>query len=380
MEDAERIKAAIDDPQGLCDALGLLGGSFGRDWKRQAHGVLIRCPWHDERTPSCSVVRARDGSVQARCFGCQVTGDAFDLVAVSQGLDARANFAAVLDLAADVAGVPRPERLTTTAATLRRMERHDTSAMRDAPDDGSIAAVAEVLADVAPANGDEHAWRYAVSRGLSLAGAAAWYAIPASRDDRERLRDVIVRRVGVDAWLSSGLAAVEGDRRGQWAWQWARSRLVIPWRAPNGTVDTLQGRLTREEREHESKYVFPSHRPPRWPWGVETFEESADDDAVVLVEGAVDAASFRTMARARGESVVVLAVPGVSAWRDEWLTLFRGRRCVVALDADKAGARARDDYAMRLAVVAKRGPRGPMVSVRRPTAAKDWNEMMVGCR
>ena len=45
----------------LLDALGLLGGRRGVDWERQPSGVTIRCLWHSENSPSCSVTRVRDG-------------------------------------------------------------------------------------------------------------------------------------------------------------------------------------------------------------------------------------------------------------------------------------------------------------------------------
>ena len=39
---------------------------------------------------------------------------------------------------------------------------------------------------------------------------------------------------------------------------------MIPWCAPNGAVETLQGRLIGEARGKVSKYVFPRERRPRW--------------------------------------------------------------------------------------------------------------------
>lgn len=49
-------------------------------WDRRrsyVHGrVRIRCPWHDERTPSCLVDEARGAY---HCFGCGRYGDISDL-------------------------------------------------------------------------------------------------------------------------------------------------------------------------------------------------------------------------------------------------------------------------------------------------------------
>ena len=85
-------KAALDDARGLCDALGLLEGKRGKDWHPQAGGAIVLCPWHDERSPSCSVSRGRDGTVRVKCFGCGATGDALTLVAARHRLDLAGDF------------------------------------------------------------------------------------------------------------------------------------------------------------------------------------------------------------------------------------------------------------------------------------------------
>jgi hypothetical protein len=97
--DPKAIKAALADPEMVLVLLGLLDGA-----KRQAHGYLIRCPWHSERTPSCSVKLASDGTIAAHCFGCGVGGDVLSLVAAARGLDTRRDFGRVVELAADLAG------------------------------------------------------------------------------------------------------------------------------------------------------------------------------------------------------------------------------------------------------------------------------------
>ena len=94
--DTDTIESALSDPEKV---LGLLDGA-----KRQAHGYLILCPWHSERTPSCSVKLASDGTISAHCFGCDAGGDVSSLVAAARGLDARRNFGRVVELAADLAG------------------------------------------------------------------------------------------------------------------------------------------------------------------------------------------------------------------------------------------------------------------------------------
>ena len=94
------IRGLLVDARDVCRRLGLDEGA-----KPQTGGLLIRCPWHNERTPSCSARCAADGTLAVHCFGCDVGGDVFDLVAVAHGLDTRRDFPEVLRLAAELAGV-----------------------------------------------------------------------------------------------------------------------------------------------------------------------------------------------------------------------------------------------------------------------------------
>lgn len=76
---------------------------------RTASRVMVACPWHHERTPSCSIVR-RDGRVLAHCHGCHEGGDLLDLVAAVHGLDVRRSFPRVLEVTAQLLGVDLPEQ------------------------------------------------------------------------------------------------------------------------------------------------------------------------------------------------------------------------------------------------------------------------------
>lgn len=376
--DAERIRTALDDPFGLLDRLNLLDGKHGADWKRQPAGVTIRCLWHSENTPSCSVTRVRNG-VRAYCFSCRVSADGLGIIAAALGLDMRADYARVLDHGAEIAGVPLQERLDRTPYhALPPMVRRPVAVRVEAPEDGSVAAVAAVLADLVPITRDRAAMGYLRDRGLDCRATRGWYALPSDETARTRLRDEVVARVGAEAWASSGLSSVEGPRVGLWSYAWHGPRVVIPWRAPNGTVEALQGRLVGAESGDVRKYVFPRGRRPRWPYGAEVIGDLDPDTAVAVVEGAIDAVSFDLLAGAAGADVVALAVPGVSAWDARWLRLFARRPCVVGLDADRAGEAAVADMRTRLAAVARRDAhRRPLVSVKRPRSGKDWNDALV---
>ena len=102
--DREAIRAALADPTHVAEALGLERSRTERHkW---------RCPRHGGT--SLSLRRGHDGTLQARCFGCDFGGDALTLVAEVEGLNMRRDFRRVLACAGELAGiyvdVTRPER------------------------------------------------------------------------------------------------------------------------------------------------------------------------------------------------------------------------------------------------------------------------------
>lgn len=95
---AAELKRDLVDLRHVLDALGLLD----RSSQRQAGGYIIRCPWHQERTPSCSV-QNRGGVLVAHCFACDGGGDVLSLVAQVHGFDIKTDFQRVLVAAAELA-------------------------------------------------------------------------------------------------------------------------------------------------------------------------------------------------------------------------------------------------------------------------------------
>jgi DNA primase len=100
---AREIRYALTDVRRVCETLGLLAarGSF----VRQHGGLIIRCPWHDDRSPSCSVRLGADGTIAIRCHACGATGDVLSLVAAARDLSIRTDFRQVLHEAASMAGL-----------------------------------------------------------------------------------------------------------------------------------------------------------------------------------------------------------------------------------------------------------------------------------
>lgn len=97
---AFELRRRLADPVRLVEALGLTERA-----QRQARGLHILCPWHAERSPSCSVLEGEDGTVRVHCFGCDKSGNALHLIAARWGWNMMGDFPRVLEEAARMAGV-----------------------------------------------------------------------------------------------------------------------------------------------------------------------------------------------------------------------------------------------------------------------------------
>lgn len=92
------VRNELHDPERVVRILGLAKGA-----KRQAGGAIVRCPWHQEREPSCSITRGPDGTVRAKCFSCDASGDVWGLIAVVHQLPERSTD--LLAIGAELAGL-----------------------------------------------------------------------------------------------------------------------------------------------------------------------------------------------------------------------------------------------------------------------------------
>lgn len=92
---------SLTDPHKLAAALGWLKGS-----KRQSGGIIVCCPSHGERNPSCSLTLGPDGTVRARCFACDWSADGLGCIALAHGLrlNRPGDFRTALAIAAEIGG------------------------------------------------------------------------------------------------------------------------------------------------------------------------------------------------------------------------------------------------------------------------------------
>jgi hypothetical protein len=133
---AAELRAQLTDARHLCAALGLSEGA-----QPNGAGLLVRCTFHADRTPSMSVRPGPDGTLQVRCFGCGAGGDALTLIAGVSGLDAQRDFRRVLEIAADLAGTDL-QMLTSTRPP------PTPTPIRDYPPAAEVAALWEASSPV----------------------------------------------------------------------------------------------------------------------------------------------------------------------------------------------------------------------------------------
>ena len=71
---------------------------------KSGRNILICCPFHNERTPSCSVGIGSQGTLRIHCFACSQTWDIHALVGQLFGIEPRTSFPALLEHEADLLG------------------------------------------------------------------------------------------------------------------------------------------------------------------------------------------------------------------------------------------------------------------------------------
>lgn len=214
--DAIAIRHRLTDPVKLCRALGLFDGA-----KRQSGGLLVRCPSHNERTPSCSVTVGADGTVRAKCFGCDWTADVLGLIAQVRGLSLRSDFVGVMAAAAELAGdSPMPHRSAS-------------SSRPKPPEERAYPPRAEVLGLMAAT--------VAVN-----AGADSWEALRGRAIDPDAVaeRD-LARALPVDAVVPRW-ARFRGA-----TWPDLGYRLIVPMYDHRGELVSVRGWRIEETRDAE---------------------------------------------------------------------------------------------------------------------------------
>lgn len=309
------------------------------------------CPFHAERTPSFSVSRERG---RFHCFGCQKSGDCFDFVMQTQGLD----FLDAVAHLAQRAGLSVPDQPMSSEQRRQRGQQQEL-----------LSAVAEAArfyrnALLGPEGGVTRTYlqgrgiRPATMEAFGLGYAPeAWDAL--YRALRPRFSPAVLERAGL----------VLARRQGEGYYDRFRNRLMYPICDERGRPVAFGARaLTSDER---AKYVnspeteiwqkrrtlYPLHLAKAEAMGKRTY---------VLVEGYMDAITCH-----QHGFLHVVASLGTALSVEQAGILARGAETVIlAYDADAAG------QAATLRGMALLQEAGLAVSVARLTSGKDPDEMV----
>ncbi len=315
--DTDTIKSALSDPEMVLGLLGLLNGA-----KRQAHGYLILCPWHSERTPSCSVKLASDGTIAAHCFGCGVGGDVLTLIAAARGLDTRRDFPRVVEIAADLVG--------GSVAGYRPPVRRAGPALRLPP---PVESVGALWAAAKPVTDEPDLAVQLLNRRID----------PAIVEDRDLAR-----------CLPSSATLPKWARSGSLSWWESGHRLLIPLWDVEGNLSSVHARVVERADGDRAKGLFPSGHSAKGllladsfsrlliTVGIPKWWRRSEPPTIIIVEGAPD---FLTVATHYGTVEDAPAVLGVvsGSWSDELAARIPTEcRVVVRVHRDEAGEKYRD--------------------------------------
>jgi DNA primase len=291
------------------------------------------CPFHDERTGSFHV---RPDEKRYHCFGCQESGDPFDFVMQTEGLD----FKSAMESLADRFGVGLETEAEDPEAATRRQRRERLHSLLDR----TATYYSRYLWEAREA-GDARA--YLLGRGLeeeALKEFRVGYA--PSAWDRILLAS---RRAGYsdDELLAVGLAQRSRDRPGS-IYDRFRGRIMFPAVDARGRVHGFGARRMREN-QHGPKYLNTSdgelYHKREVLFGIDLARAAAARAGrMILVEGYTDVLALH-QAGIRN----AVGIMGTSLTEEQVVELERTVKVLeLCLDADRAG----QDAMLRAAGVA----------------------------
>ncbi len=357
-EIADEVRRALE-PQSLVRALGLDGRS-----KHQAHGILILCPWHEERNPDCSVTAGRNGGVRVRCHACNESSDGLGLIAKVHSLGMRGRqFVDVLRVAAGIANLQHVlDELDTPQAGKRPVGAPVARPPIESLPPVSYPPIDEVrqLWETAgPVLGDSEVCAWLDSRSIdSERCPGRVIGRPLTELDARRtagvMGEVIASLAGRAALSSTVLprwAGWKGERPERLSWAQSGHRLVLPVFDSEGVWRSLRAcRITDAFAPDSPKRLPPSGYSASGlvlanRAAVMLLRGKSEPQRVVIVEGEPDWLTWVTRA--------VEDTPIIGLFNGAWSKSFGAKfpdGCQVALrvHADKAGERYVADVASTL--------------------------------
>ena len=293
--------------------------------KKSGRSYMAVCPFHEEKTPSMSVDRARG---LYHCFGCGKGGDVFEFVKETRGVE----FGEALDMLATKAGIT----LVRDPAEARQRGRRAAAieALRRAVD--VYHQRLKKAADAGPARA------YLRSRGYDVDLIDEW-KLGFAGIEWDTLSKSL-RTGGIDDKAMSDAGLSRRGRHGMY--DFFRGRLMFPIHDLRGDPIGFGGRKIDEvdraqTNNPDAKYVNSAdsaiYQKSRVLFALDRARLGMDDDhPAVVVEGYTDVIAMH-------QSGVTTAVATCgTALGDGHFDLLRRftERVVLAFDSDEAGSKA----------------------------------------
>jgi DNA primase len=293
--------------------------------KRSGRSFMAVCPFHQEKTPSMSVDRARG---LYNCFGCGKHGDMFTFVQETQGLD----FPEALEALARRAGVT----LVRDPADARMRGRRGAAVE-------AIRAAIEVYHDrlkKAPEAGPARA--YLRHRGYDVEVIDEW-RIGFAGVDWDTLTKALKAGGAEDKVLIDAGLSRKGPKG---VYDVFRGRLMFPIHDLRGDPVGFGGRKIDEidrtqTNNPDAKYVNSAdsviYHKAQVLFGLDRARrEISDDSPAVIVEGYTDVIAMHL---AGVKTAVATCGTALGEGHFDLLRRF-GERIVLAFDSDEAGSKA----------------------------------------
>ncbi|HET9260253.1 MAG TPA: DNA primase [Acidimicrobiia bacterium] len=293
--------------------------------KKSGRSYMAVCPFHEEKTPSMSVDRARG---LYHCFGCGKGGDVFDFVRETRGVD----FGEALDMLAAKAGITIVR--DPDEARQRGRRTNALEALRRAVD--VYHRRLKKAADAGPARS------YLRGRGYDVDLIDEWKLGFAGTDWDTLAKDLRAGGIDDKAIMDAGL----GRRGRHGVYDVFRGRLMFPIHDLKGDPIGFGGRkideVSRDTTNNpDAKYVNSQdsaiYQKSRVLFGLERARQVMDDqNPAVIVEGYTDVIA---MHQAGVKSAVATCGTALGDGHFDLLRRFT-ERVVLAFDSDEAGSKA----------------------------------------
>lgn len=279
------------------------------------------CPFHQERTPSFHVSRARQSW---HCFGCDTGGDIFSFVEKIEGME----FRDALHLLAQKAGVTLAEPEKREQATTKKRRLHEVNEL-------AMKFFCSVLQQLPQA---AHARAYVEQRQIDPLTVDLFH-IGYAPESWSLLTEALQKRgVTSEELVTAGLAMKR--ERGDGVYDRFRGRLMFPITDVHGNVVGFTGRILVND-PNQPKYMntpeTPVYRKSAVLYGLDKAKgEIRKQGLVVIVEGNMDVVSSH-----QAGITNVVAASG-TALTGEQLSLIKRftTNIAIAFDQDAAGGAA----------------------------------------